>query len=299
MDNVSSLWDVIASRRRLDAMQPSLVRQLWEDLAMANSAAAPSMDILLKADAVLSVLERERECSVQRLAEAVEEPVSSTYRLLASLTAVGLASRGAKRGLYRLGFLPLRVGGMLESQLDVRELAGPMLYALSRVTGATVLLWVRRGDAAVCIERISRSDVQTAASRLGDSMPLWGGAAGRVLLAHLPAPEARSVISRFELGDRGGKSLIEELAEIREAGYCLAESSSTPGVASISAPVFNHRGELEVAVSISGLRKWIVEDGGAAVDEVRATAREISATLGCGTAEAAGGSAEAIGGSAE
>lgn len=255
---------------------------------MANSAAAPSMEILLKADAVLGVLERERECSVQRIADAVDEPVSSTYRLLASLTAVGLASRGAKRGLYRLGFLPLRVGGMLESQLDVRELAGPALYELSRVTGSTVMLWVRRGDSAVCIERITRSDVQTAVSRLGDSLPLWGGAAGRVLLAHLPAAEARGVISRFELGDRGGKSLSDELAEIREAGYCLAVSSVTPGVASISAPVFNHRGELEVAVSISGLRRWIVEDDGAAIREVRATAREISASLGCGEAEGAG-----------
>lgn len=259
---------------------------------MANSAAAPSMEILLKADAVLSVLERERECSVQRLADAVDEPVSSTYRLLSSLTAVGLASRGAKRGLYRLGFLPLRVGGTLESQLDVRELAGPMLYELSRITGATVLLWVRRGDSAVCIERISRSDVQTAVSRLGDSMPLWGGSAGRVLLAHLPVSEARGVISRFELGDRGGKSLADELAEIRDAGHCLAESSSTPGVASISAPVFNHRGELVVAVSISGLRKWIVEDGGAAVRQVRATAQEISVSLGCGETDWAGEGAE-------
>lgn len=247
---------------------------------MASGANNPSLEILLKADAVISVLELEHECSVQTIATAVNEPVSSTYRLLANLSAVGWVSRGAKRGLYRLGFLPLRIGGMLESQLDMRELAGPVLYELARQTGATVLLWVRRGERAVCIERIAGSDVQTVAFRLGDSMPLSAGAAGRVLLAHLPSAEARDVISRLELYDRSGITLSEELVNIRETGYSLAESSSTLGVVSIAAPIFNHRGELEGALSISGLRQRLMGSADASVSSLRNAAAKIAGSIG-------------------
>lgn len=244
------------------------------------------MAILEKANAVLTTLEGLGEATAQQIAERVDEPVSSTYRLLSSLTALGWIDPGSRRGQFRLGLLLMRIGGMLEEQLDVRTVCRPALELLRARLHTTSFLCFHRGTNAVCVERIAGRDVQSLAMRLGDSLPLYVGAAPLAILSHLPAGEQELILGEFAARRDAGEDMppVEriraQMATTRARGYSISDEDVTPGIAAIGAPVFNHRGELEGAISISGLREQLLADLPATAVLVVAAARDSSSALG-------------------
>ena len=242
--------------------------------------------ILEKARAIVMALADHRELSARDLAEAVQEPVSSTYRLLSTLTKLGWVEPGSKRGSYRLGIYAVRIGGLLEDRLDVRKACQPYLEGVRRITKETAFLCYRRGNVAVCVERIGGRDVQSHDMRLGDSLPLTHGAAPLAILAFLPEEEREAVIeqSSFDVGGSGRRVTADEvrtrIAFAREHGYSLSDGDVTPGIAALGAPIYNHRGELEGAVSLSGLRERVLDPERDMVGVVLAAARDSSRALG-------------------
>lgn len=244
------------------------------------------LELIAKVDAVISELERRGEVSATDLAAALGEPLSSTYRMLQSLTVIGWVDRSPQRGKYRLGLPLMTIGGQVEDSIDLRELARPPLASLRRETDATSFLCVRRGARAVCVERFEGPAVRSMAMQLGGSLPLYSGAAPRALLAHMPPSEQHDVL-------RGGltfpgdppppaaAAIRADLEEVRRRGYAISDEDVTAGVAALGAPVFNHRHELVASISISGLRGQIL---GAKLRQnsalLRQAAREISSALG-------------------
>jgi len=222
------------------------------------------LELISKAGAVLDILEEQGEASATDLAAELREPVSSIYRLLQSLTTTGWVDRGSRRGVYRLGLTLMTIGGLVEDHVDIREASLPALRELIGATGFTSFLCVRRGLRAVCLERIEGSAVQSLAMLLGGSLPLYAGAAPRALLAFLPKGEQAAIVK--DIGPQSSadpprpadEQIWADLARIREAGYSVSDADVTPGVASLGAPVFNHRGEVQGALSISGLRGQVL-----------------------------------------
>ena len=125
-------------------------------------------------------------------------------------------------------------------------------------------LCVRRGPRAVCLERIEGYAVQSLAMLLGGSLPLYAGAAPRALLAFLPVAEQSAILKdtsqqlRDDPPRPDDKDIIADIARIRSVGYSVSDGDVTPGIASLGAPVFNHRGEVQGALSLSGLRGQVL-----------------------------------------
>ncbi len=235
-------------------------------MIMAEQRVTVGMDIVAKADAVISALSDRGEATVVELAELVGEPVSSTYRLLTSLMKIEWVTRGSKRGLYRLGLFFMRIGGIVEEAVDIRERALPILRTLLDETGETSYLCIRHGTRAVCIERLEGRDVRSLELRLGASLPLAVGAAPRVLLAFLPAEERDALLEQSvrevtaERKPIARDDVEHELDLARRRGYVVSDGDVTTGVAAIGVPVYNQRRELVGAISVSGVREHILGD---------------------------------------
>ena len=230
---------------------------------------------------MIGVLESRGEASAAEIAKRTGEPLSSVYRLLQSLTGVGWVDRGWRRGTYRLGLLMLTIGGQLEDKLDVRECALPSLRRLVETTGTTSFLCVRRDTRAVCVERIEGQAVRSLAMQLGGSLPLFAGAAPRAILAFLPAAEQRSSLRVSRLpGDPprpDAAGIQADVEQVRRDGFAVSDGDVTPGIAALGAPVFNHRGELAAAISISGIRSQILGSARTAnIELITTCAREVS-----------------------
>jgi DNA-binding IclR family transcriptional regulator len=75
--------------------------------------------------------------------------------------------------------------------------------------------------------------------------------------------------------------LFQELEHAVETGYSVSDEDVTPGIASLGAPVFDYTGQVRAAVSIGGMRQFLLEEiRDEAVELLVNGAREISAALG-------------------
>ncbi|GAB3253255.1 IclR family transcriptional regulator [Arthrobacter pigmenti] len=253
------------------------------------SVPAKASAVIAKAGALMEVLAAERIATSTRLTELLGEPVSSVYRMLATLAEEGWVEQIGPRGAYRVGSAMLSLSGELTRRLDVRQAAAPIMRRIHGATGETTFLCIRRGARAVCIDRIDGIRVNSRVLQLGNSLPLHVGAAPRALLAFEEREaweEYASVVANSGESWRGVKSLADlynSLEEIRAQGFVRSDNNVTPGIAAIGAPIFNHRGEVVASLSVSGLREGILaepDDGDSVTDLVRDGARALSRYLG-------------------
>jgi DNA-binding IclR family transcriptional regulator len=236
--------------------------------------------------ALLEQLAREGDATPARLAELTGEPRSSVYRLLATLRELEYVEPGSSPRSYRLTLKVFALGTAVVSRYDVREAARPMLEHLHERTGETVFLCVRRGDLAVCIDRIAGSRMALLELQLGGSMPLHLGAAPRAILAFEPEEawerymRDATLAAGTAVAPHDRNALLAELQATRQRSYALSDEDVTPGIASIGAPIFNHRGEVAASISIGGVRQLILAPEAGVAELIIESAADVSRTLG-------------------
>ncbi|KIS27585.1 IclR family transcriptional regulator [Arthrobacter sp. SPG23] len=244
--------------------------------------------VIAKASALMAALAEERIATSARLTELLEEPVSSVYRMLATLAEAGWVEQIGHRGAYRVGSKLVALSGEFSRRADIRRAAAPILRAIHEATGETTFLCIRRGTRAVCIDRIDGIRVNSRVLQLGESLPLHVGAAPRALLAF----EGRESWEEYAaiaantgepwLRGRSRSEFYAELEEIKEHGFVLSDNQVTPGIAAVGAPIFNHRGEVAASLSVSGMREGLLAppDGDPIAELVVRGARALSDYLG-------------------
>lgn len=254
-----------------------------------STGSTKSTSVIVKAATLMAVLETEKIVTSTRIAETLNEPVSSVYRMLSTLLEAGWVEQIGPRGAYRVGLKMLSLSEELLRRMDIRHIAAPTMRKIHEQTGETTFLCIRHGIKAVCIERIDGIRVNSRVLQLGKSLPLHVGAAPRALLAFDDRQAWEEYAAAAESTGNGwtaGSSradLFKSLEQEKEEGYILSDNNVTPGIAAVGAPVYNHRGEVVASLSISGLRDGIVphiEDSVSMIDLIREGAREISLSLG-------------------
>lgn len=244
-----------------------------------------SVAVLGKAVALLDLLAACREATAAELAELMDEPRSSIYRLLTSLNRLGLVEAGLRGNTHRLGLKLLQLGSAVVDRLDVRLAALPAMEEVHDETDQTLLLWLRRDRKAVCIERLEGRQVAAVTIRVGDSLALHLGAGPRALLAFDRRSDWDSYLELEDLQPMldGAKitpaALILSLDETRRRGFAISDEDVFTGFAALGVPVFDHRGKVCAAISVSGVRSKILGDDHLG-ERMLAAGAEVSRSLG-------------------
>jgi DNA-binding IclR family transcriptional regulator len=175
--------------------------------------------VLDKAVAVLDAIAAEPR-SLGELVAATELSRATAHRLAVALEAHGLVRRDDE-GRFALGLRLLDLGHRAAEAVPLWLDARPALAWLRDQTGESTQLYVRDGDARVCVESLESPHELRTIVPVGARLPLDRGSAGKVLT-----------------GDASG--VVQSVGE-RQAG-----------VASVSAPVHEPGGRVVAAVSVSG-----------------------------------------------
>ena len=207
--------------------------------------------------AVLRALADEKNgARVTHLAKKIGLTQATTHRLLQSLMLEGVVEQDAQRKLYRLSLDLFCLGAQAGCMNDLRTLARPALLRLNARLGDTVLLLVRSGFDAVCIDRVEgQYPIRTFTGDIGGRVPLGVGQAGMVILAHLPAAERDEVLN-FNLPRIRHFNVYDEVylrTEIERAlrEGCYGKSSGLlEGMAGLAIPVFDKVGQVVGALSV-------------------------------------------------
>ncbi len=151
---------------------------------------------------------------------------STTHRYATTLVTLGYLEQSPSRK-YRLSSRVSDVGLAMLDSIPARQVAREYLRELRARTGRTASLVVLWGTEVAYIDRCRGSrqgQYQVDAGiGLGTRLPVHCTAAGKALLARLPAAEQKELISKLRLTRRTPKTITTKTAFRTELGRIVAD----------------------------------------------------------------------------
>ncbi len=204
------------------------------------------------------VSEKKDGMGVTELASLLDLNKSSIFKLLSTLAAHGFIEQDQETKKYKLGYKYLELSSMLLESLDLRTQAKPYLKELEAATNEVIHLVVYDQGEVVYIEKLEGNETLRTHSRVGKRASMHCTSVGKVILAHLPGDEVAEIIAKKGLEKHTEKTItdpnifVKELQKIRKQGYGVEMEENEEGITCIAAPIFDHKGDITAAVSISG-----------------------------------------------
>src|SRR3954466_14862056 len=193
------------------------------------------------------------ELSLSALAAGSGLAPSTIHRLMGTLVERGWARRLPSRR-YVLGPRLIHLGERASRTLDA--LARPPLSRLVDEVGETANLAVRDGDRVVYAAQVPSRHSMRMFTEVGRRVRLHCTGVGKVLLAQLPAEEARELLVRAGMPARTDLTVIDadellaQLPAIAAQGYAVDDGEQEAGVRCVAVPVPG--GASAGAISVSG-----------------------------------------------
>ncbi len=187
--------------------------------------------------------------------------------------------------VYRLGLVWLRLADVKQQQLDIREIAKPVMRKVRDAVNETVSFAIRIGARRVNLDYAEGHHEVRRITQPGYHVPLHVGAAGRILLTSL---DDSGIDDYFAAGNaersppRLTKSKLKaEIETVRKQGYAVVSGEITSDTAAVSAPIRNHIGDVVAALTISCPEdRFGPQVQSRFIKHVVAAAEEISTALG-------------------
>jgi DNA-binding IclR family transcriptional regulator len=182
---------------------------------------------------------------------------ATIFRLLRTLEYRGYISRNSEQKTYTLG---LKIYGLYDSlirELDVQQIARPLLEKLVNETGQTAHLAVVLDKSVVFIDKVVASEMLAVNTQVGSRQPMHCTALGKATLAFVDEPEIVKYLE-VPLCRYTPKTictlegLAAELNRIRRRGYAIDDEEYIAGVRCIASPIVNQHGEPVAVLGISG-----------------------------------------------
>ncbi len=171
--------------------------------------------------------------------------LSTCYRLAEALFSHGFLFKDEREKSYSLGwkFMLLSSAERVWDRV-LWDIAPSYMTVLRDKYQENVSIYTQIERKRKCLIRIEGTQEVRNVVKQGSISDIYLGSPGKVLLAYLP-PEERGfyadITPEFE----------QELDQVLANGYSSTTAERTPGVTSISAPIFNAKGEIIAALSMS------------------------------------------------
>jgi IclR family transcriptional regulator, KDG regulon repressor len=241
-----------------------------------------------RAFAILEEVARHREgVGLADLSKRVALHNSTTFHLARTLVSLGYLRQEKETKRYRIGRPLFALAASALDEIEMVNVATPVLEDLSRVSGESSHFAVRMGDAVVVIARTSGPGAFQLTDRVGVVRPAHCTALGKIILASLRPDQLQRFLARTELKPSTNKSitdvaaLLREIEEIRTTGIAFDDGEFNAEVRCIAVPVMDFTGQVIGALGISG-PIWRMSNQALQTHAkaVRATANRLSTEFG-------------------
>jgi DNA-binding IclR family transcriptional regulator len=241
---------------------------------------------LLKALDILELFgASEPRLSLAQISQRLRLPKSTAHNLLTTLMSRGYVEK-PDREHYALGTAVYPLTQAVRVNVEIRDRAAPLLREMADAARASVYLTVLDHGRAMYIYAVESPQRLLARSVVGDRADLHCTSVGKAMLAFLPEETIRRLVkqglpafTRATITD--GRALGKELEQIRARGFAVDRSEHEDHTYCVGAPIFNERGRVIAACSISGVdpeivRRRLAENAA----RVTGVAQEISRRMG-------------------
>ncbi len=254
----------------------------------AEERARGGVQSLGRAFSILEEIARHREgIGLADLSKRVGLHNSTTFHLAKTMVSLGYIRQERDTKRYRVGRPLFALAASALDEIEMVNLATPILEDLSRESGESGHFAVRMGDAVVVIARTSGTGAFQLTDRVGVVRPAHCTALGKIVLASLRPDQLKRFLERVELKPSSAKSitdpnvLMREIAEVRRSAVAIDDGEYNAEVRCVAVPVFNFTGDVIGALGVSG-SVWRMTDEvlKTRVKQVQSAANRLSAEFG-------------------
>jgi len=190
--------------------------------------------------------------TLQEIADLIELPKSTSFRIVQSLEKAGYLVR-LENLQYCLSFRFTRLAGLVKSTLGIREIARPVMTELADKTKETVSIHTVVGRNRVCIDSMSTASALRNVIQPGEQVPLLAGSATNVLIAYMSKKEITPLVASIARASKQTPThVLAQLATVRKKGFAVSHGERLLGVSAISAPIKDVKEEVHYCLSIGG-----------------------------------------------
>jgi IclR family KDG regulon transcriptional repressor len=212
-----------------------------------------------RAFAILEEIARHRDgIGLAELSKLVGLHNSTTFHLAKSMLSLGYVRQEKASKRYRIGRPLFALAASALDEIEMVNVATPVLEDLARETGESSHFSVRMGDAVVVIARTSGPGAFQLTDRVGVVRPAHCTALGKAILASLQPDQIERFLTRVRLKPSTEKSITEvpvllrEIDEIRRTGVAFDDGEFNLEVRCVAVPVKDFTGNFVGAIGISG-----------------------------------------------
>lgn len=126
---------------------------------------------------------------------------STVARLTHTLTCLGYLRHDVRLEKYRLGPAVLSMAYPLLADMQIRQIARPLMRALSEQTGGAVSLGIRDRIHMIYVETSRSTDRLVMTPDIGAPIPILTTAMGRAWLCKAPSEEREAVLNQIRAKD--------------------------------------------------------------------------------------------------
>jgi DNA-binding IclR family transcriptional regulator len=212
-----------------------------------------------RAFAILEEVARHREgIALADLSKRVGLHNSTAFHLVKTMVSLGYIRQEKDTKRYRVGRPLFALAASSLDEIEMVNVATPVLEDLSLETGESSHFAVRMGDSVVVIARTSGPGAFQLTDRVGVVRPAHCTALGKIILAALRPDQLQRFLARVELKPSTEKSitaapaLLREIEEIRHSGIAFDDGEFNLEVRCVAVPVRDFSGQIIGALGISG-----------------------------------------------
>jgi DNA-binding IclR family transcriptional regulator len=212
-----------------------------------------------RAFAILEEVARHREgIGLADLSKLVGLHTSTTFHLAKTMVSLGYIRQEKDSKRYRVGRPLFALAASSLDEIEMVNVAMPVLEDMSRETGEGSHFAVRMGDAVVVIARTGGPGAFQLTDRVGVVRPAHCTALGKIILAALRPDQLERFLERVELRPSTEKSITEvavllrEIEEVRRSGVAFDDGEFNAEVRCVAVPVRDFTGHTVGALGISG-----------------------------------------------
>ncbi len=183
---------------------------------------------------------------------------SKCYSILNALARYDLVTKNDQTKTYCLGPALMPLAQRARERFDITAVARDHLQALAEQTRSCVLLGIICNDRVYITGKYDGNDMMSVTVHLYQSLPITHGSHGKAIFGYLGAQERQRIMDSGQVFFHGDPEhfdparLETELRFCRENGYAVDYGEMSHGINAVSAPIFDHDGDILAALVIVG-----------------------------------------------
>ncbi len=213
---------------------------------------------IVKAFRLMELLVTKNEFQLAELCRLLKSPKTTIHRMLLTLKSLGYVQQNPQSLGYMASVKIFELGGKVAQNLNLIQIAKPLMIKLSEKTGETINLGILDDTDIICIDKVESKQHLKLDQPIGSRAKAYHTGLGKAVLAYLSEGDRARIFSNHTITLGTSKSLktvsaIEkDLERVREQGYSVDNGEYITGVACVGAPVFDHNSKVVAGLSIAG-----------------------------------------------